>query len=319
VLGLAYAQDFGCTVPDWVHTELDIWIAYVQCDDGGSSYNGCPGSNMLRTGNLIFQMCFNSYDQDGVQFQDALGYIDDTWRSASTDPGWGYNMWPSSYQAMYCMMKGLEYCGVDSVDTDGDGDRDDDWFNQEPPAAPAEDYATVLVDQQNGDGSWPWCDWGTDVLCTTWALLTLEKVTPPPPVIEVYLDIRPGSCPNPFNGMARGVLPMAILGTEDFDVATIDPATIRLMREGYDEGVAPRRWAQWDVATPFEGELCDCHDLYGDGWTDLALKFSIQEVKHTLGLGDAVGETVELMVTGNLLEEEGGTPFEGSDCVWIIR
>jgi hypothetical protein len=319
VLGLAYGQDFGCTIPDWVHTELDIWIAYVQCADGGSGYNGCPGSNLLRTGNLLFEMCFNGYDQSGAEFQAALGYVDGTWQSANTEPGWGYGVWPASYQAMYCLMKGLEYCGVHQVDTNGDGVRDDDWFNQEPPAAPPEDFATVLVNQQNADGSWPWCDWGTDVLCATWALLTLEKVTPPPPVIDVFVDIKPGSCPNPFNGKSKGVLPVAVLGTEEFDVSTIDPATILLTREGLDDGVAPLRWDWEDVATPFEGELCDCHDLNGDGWMDLTLKFKTQEVKETLGLGDEVSETLPLLLTGNLLEDEGGTPFEGSDCVWVLK
>jgi hypothetical protein len=319
VLGLAYAEDFGCTVPDWVRAELDIWMAYVQCADGGSSYNGCGSSNLLRTGNLIFEMCFNSYDQDGAPFQAALGYIDDTWRHGSNDPGWGYNVWPASYQAMYCVMKGLEYCGIELVDTDGDGDRDDDWFNQEPPAVPAEDFASVLVEQQNGDGSWPWCDWGDDILCTTWALLTLEKVTPPPPVIDVFVDIKPGSCPNPFNGKSRGVLPMAVLGTDDFDVTTIDPATIALTREGYEDGVAPLRWAYWDVATPFEGELCDCHELYGDGYQDLVLFFRTQEVKTTLGLDMEQGNTLPLTIVGNLYEDAGGTPIEGSDCVWVLK
>jgi hypothetical protein len=73
------------------------------------------------------------------------------------------------------------------------------------------------------------------------------------------------------------------------------------------------------VATPFEGELCDCHDLNGDGWMDLALKFKTQEVKRTLELGDEVGNTIPLLVTGKLKENAGGTPIEGLDCVWVLR
>ena len=34
-------------------------------------------------------------------------------------------------------MKGLEYSGIDLLDTDGDGLSDDEWFNQDPPASPS--------------------------------------------------------------------------------------------------------------------------------------------------------------------------------------
>ncbi len=64
-------------------------------------------------------------------------------------------------------------------------------------------------------------------------------------------------------------MPFAIMGTvsgfdimgtvEDFDVTQIDPESIRITREGVDAEVSPIRWNYSDVATPFEGELCDCH------------------------------------------------------------
>jgi len=135
--------------------------------------------------------------------------------------------------------------------------------------------------------------------------------------LPVYVDIKPGSCPNPLNPKSRGVLTVAVLGTEDFDVTTIDPASILLAREGCeDSGVEPLRWNYEDVATPFEGELCDCHDLNGDGYLDLILKFKTQELVATLNLGEVAGE-IPLILTGNLKEEEGGTPIKGSDCIKI--
>jgi hypothetical protein len=73
------------------------------------------------------------------------------------------------------------------------------------------------------------------------------------------------------------------------------------------------------VATPFEGELCECHDLNGDGYVDLTLKFNTQEVKDTLSLETEVGNTILLLVTGNLKEEADGTPIEGSDCIWVLQ
>ena len=94
--------------------------------------------------------------------------------------------------------------------------------------------------------------------------------------VGVYIDIKPGSCPNPLNPKAKGVLPVAVLGTADFDVTTIDPSTLSLTRAGVTGSVAPIRWSYADVGTPFMGDGCDCHDLTGDGYMDLTLKFSDQ-------------------------------------------
>ncbi|RZN39009.1 MAG: hypothetical protein EFT35_04125 [Methanophagales archaeon ANME-1-THS] len=134
------------------------------------------------------------------------------------------------------------------------------------------------------------------------------------PEVPVFVDIKPGSCPNPLNPKSEGVLPVAVLGTGSFDVTTIDPSTILLTREGIEEGVAPIRWSYEDVATPFAGELCDCHDLNGDGYTDLSLKFDTQELVEKLNLSEG---KVELTLTGNLKEEFCGTPIKGKDCVWV--
>ena len=46
--------------------------------------------------------------------------------------------------------------------------------------------------------------------------------------ILLPVDIKPGSCPNPINVKSKGVLPTEILGTEDFDVTMVDPASVRL-------------------------------------------------------------------------------------------
>jgi hypothetical protein len=125
---------------------------------------------------------------------------------------------------------------------------------------------------------------------------------------DVYIDIKPGSCPNPLNTKSKGVLPVAICGTDTFDVMDIDPETVQLI------GVSPLRWKLEDVATPFTGDLCDCHDLNGDGYMDLTLKFKTQEIVSAFcGYND--GDYITLTLTGNLMT---GEPFEGQDCVWII-
>ena len=63
----------------------------------------------------------------------------------------------------------------------------------------------------------------------------------PTPALQVIVDIKPGSCPNPLNVKSSGVLPVAILGTADFDVTTIDATSIRLA------GVSPLRSSIEDV------------------------------------------------------------------------
>lgn len=133
------------------------------------------------------------------------------------------------------------------------------------------------------------------------------------------IDIKPGSCPNPLNLKSKGVLPVAVLGTKELDVKTIDPDTIGLFREGVAERVHPIRYNYEDVATPFEGELCDCHDLNGDGYIDLTLKFSVPESVEILLLKETNRTTIPLSLKANLIESEGGKLIEGIDCIRVKK
>lgn len=147
-------------------------------------------------------------------------------------------------------------------------------------------------------------------------IATVSITVHPTHELAFYLDIKPGSCPNPLNRKSRGVLPVAVLGTEEFDVSDIDTATIQLTRDSVEGGVAPIRTNIEDVGTPFEGELCECHDLSADGFADLTLKFRTQEVVAALALGSVPGgEFVRLTITGSL---HTGEQFEASDCVWFV-
>ena len=71
-----------------------------------------------------------------------------------------------------------------------------------------------------------------------------------------------------------------------------------------------------DVATPFDGEGCECHDLAGDGIDDLSMKFKTRDLVDALEL-DALpaGAVVELVLSGSLLD---GTPFVAGDCMVIV-
>lgn len=130
------------------------------------------------------------------------------------------------------------------------------------------------------------------------------------PPIGASLDIHPTSCPNPFNlaGGKAGTMPAAIIGSENFDVATIDVTTLEL------NGVAPIRWAIADVNRPAPDETCGCTSEGPDGINDLTLKFNRGALAATLG-PVTNNQTVTLTLTGSLLD---GTPFTLSDCM-IIR
>jgi hypothetical protein len=133
-----------------------------------------------------------------------------------------------------------------------------------------------------------------------WSFTTVCK-------IAVDIDIKPRSCPNPLNVKSQGVLPVAILGSEDFDINTIDAVSVRLA------GVAPIRSSYEDVAAPLsdKDDECECTTEGPDGYTDLNLKFETQEIVESIG-ELTNGEVLVLNLTGLLFD---GTAIEGQDCI----
>jgi len=115
----------------------------------------------------------------------------------------------------------------------------------------------------------------------------------------VTVDIKPGSDPNSINLGENGVLPVAVLGSADFDVLEIDAETVAL------GGVA--------VTTRGPAKApklaCSYEDANGDGYTDLAAFFSVQEL---VAIGALTESTTELNLTGNLTD---GLPISGMDFV----
>jgi len=132
---------------------------------------------------------------------------------------------------------------------------------------------------------------------------------PEPVTIEATIDIKPGSCPNPLNVKSKGVLPVAILGSADFDVHDINVATIQLA------GVDPNRSNYENVARPLvDADGCECSTEEPDVYMDLTLKFNAQEIVGAIG-PVADGDELVLELTGLLHD---GTPITGADCI-IIR
>lgn len=137
----------------------------------------------------------------------------------------------------------------------------------------------------------------------------------------VALDIKPRSCPNPLNvkvfekpaknakSKKGGVLPVAILGSADFDVLDIDVSMLLL------EGVTPLHSSYEDVAAPVQnGDECACTNAGPDGTMDLTLKFLKRDIATAIGIVSD-GDVIPFTLTGQLLD---GTPFKAVDCVWIL-
>jgi hypothetical protein len=202
VLGLSYAEGFGLSVPQTLKERLSVYIDFIQNDqgpaddaagdtnpDGGSGYaNPSSWVNLLKTGNLIFEMTFCEDELSTERFQYALDYMERHWMdenegcsSLPDNHGWGYNCDPANYQAMYCLMKGLGYSNIPLLDLDGDEDPEHDWLQE---------FAQVIVDQKIPVGDdmchWSGCCWGNPVLCTVWALLTIEFIFPDITPPDVY-------------------------------------------------------------------------------------------------------------------------------------
>ncbi len=143
--------------------------------------------------------------------------------------------------------------------------------------------------------------------------------------LRAVLDIKPGSCPNPLNPnpKGKGVVPMALVGSESFDVTDVNLDTLVLVRpDGVGESVVPLTRSRGqtgtleDVAGPAGDDPCACSEAGGDGIDDLVLKFSSPELVRAFQL-DSLRRSASLTIAlrGRLFD---GTEFAALDCVRIV-
>jgi len=123
-------------------------------------------------------------------------------------------------------------------------------------------------------------------------------------VIDATIDIKPGSYPNSICLKDQGVLPVAILGSNQLDVELISPETVML---GLDPCFV-------DLATrgpPKAPKLaCSYEDVNGDGIMDMMVFFSIQEL---ITVGALTSGSTELSLMAELVD---GMAINGMDIVY---
>lgn len=117
-------------------------------------------------------------------------------------------------------------------------------------------------------------------------------------VINVDVDIKPGSDENSINLSSNGSVPVAIFGSDSFDVNDIDTSSLSFA----DAGVK--------VVGKKNHELCSIDDVNGDGIPDLVCHFV------TIDLAALDGTSSEATIKGTLMN---GKEFRGVDTVNIVK
>ncbi len=129
----------------------------------------------------------------------------------------------------------------------------------------------------------------------TFTEITLEIATAPA-IATVSIDIKPGSDPNCFNINGHGVVPVAILGSAEFDVNDIDIYTLSFA--GLEVRIRGKK-----------GPLCSYEYVNEDEYLDLVCHF--EDNTDYWEPGDGVAD-----VTGQLAD---GTEFKGTDSICVVQ
>jgi hypothetical protein len=112
---------------------------------------------------------------------------------------------------------------------------------------------------------------------------------------SIQIDIKPGSSPNCININSKGVIPVAILGSESLDVANIDQASLD--------------FGGLEVRERGNGRhSCGVEDVNSDGFSDLVCHFEDDE---SSWISDGTSATL----SGMLLDE---TVVSGTDAICLV-
>ena len=303
----------GTFSPQWRQYFIGVgfeYIAVVDCDADGHedlvTTNPASGDVMVLFGNGDGTFIVNaSY---GVATRGEIGSVgaggnahgdpvrDDVYVDVAAPPGTGdvTNIAPT-YLASFPY-------AVESADIDNDGHVDlltagiygavtllvgngDGTFGDGVPYAASSNLSSLVATDFDRDG------W-TDIAAGggTPGVAIMYNKGPARPSVEI--DIKPDDSPNSINPRSRGVIPVAILGSDAFDVEDINARTLRF---GTD-------------AAPIAHKRAHSEDVNDDGFMDLVTHFRTQETGIVCGEESAT-------LTGETFD---GLPIETSDSIQTV-
>jgi hypothetical protein len=143
-------------------------------------------------------------------------------------------------------------------------------------------------------------DWGTPVnphsgVMGSWDAYVVKFETS----IEINIDIKPDGDPNSINLCSEGAVPIAILGSDTFDVYDVDTETLRFAEASVKV-----------VGMKDPRSLCSYENVNDDLFYDLVCQFL------TADIAGIDGQSSSATVNGELLD---GTSIEGTDSVNIVK
>jgi hypothetical protein len=176
VFAMLMAENWDIVVPNWVKTELNRWVNYIQDPTSGASgYTSLEDDpNMAKTGGLLVEMYWLGDNSNTSRAQKAIGFLNnpDEWEFQKGDA-----------YAMFSIYKGLKLMGAKELSALPIKD----WWN---------DYTQWIVDNQNQDGSWG--DEGSaydKFLSTGWYIVILEGQTFIQTGIDLTIQASPTTLP----------------------------------------------------------------------------------------------------------------------------
>ncbi len=115
------------------------------------------------------------------------------------------------------------------------------------------------------------------------------------------LDFDPQQCPNLFSLSMTGTVEVHLLGAASFRAEKVIPGSLRLwVREAPGICIVPSSILLRDVGSITATNYGECNSTTKDGRQDLRLRFDRLNIAAQFDLGRFSGQTIEVMVTGNL-------------------